>query len=245
MHYNARRRKALAVGAGLLFLASACSNGADGSGAASPGGNDEIDSGTIAMQGWPDVCEVFDPDAVTAQMHIEGYTEGPSHLGTTEGNFPGALKCNSSYDFPDYPDTEEWGELNGWMYMVLAPYGSSEEAADAYQASYDDAIRQLRERPEKEQVVDREIEGEWDRAAILSSVGAGNSTRVFYLKESYYVFIEIGYKPDPGVGDGLAYTDMDTFEDPTYEFTPPELADWFEAEYLPQLYTTISNKLEE
>ncbi len=246
MQITGNRRQRTAVGiVGLALLVSACSGGAaDSDGPTSE--ENEVDSTSSAIQGWTDVCEVLDPDALSEQLHIAEYDEGPNHLGMNEGNFPGALKCNFSFYFPDYSDDEsEDRDRNGWVYMVLAPYSGADEAADAYQDTYDDAAQQLRERPDKEQVVDREISGDWDRGAVLASVGSGNATRAMYLKDSYFVYIEIGYRPDPGVTDGLALSNMETFEDPTYEFTPPELADWFESEYLPGLDETITTKLEE
>jgi hypothetical protein len=200
------------------------------------------------MGAWtPDICEVFDPDAVTGQMHIEGYTEGPLTLGTTEGNYPGGLKCNSMYSFPevDFPEGYSETPLDGWLNMVLLPYASAEEAATAYQELYDDAAGDLHGQPADAQVVDESIEGDWDQGAILASVGVVSSTRVMYQKDTYMVFIEIGTDPDPGVSHGLSNTTIDTFEDPSYEFTPPELAEWFKSDYLPGLQETITAKLEE
>ncbi|GAB3219959.1 hypothetical protein GCM10027447_03710 [Glycomyces halotolerans] len=246
MQIIGNRRQLTAVGiVGLALFASACSGGSEGP--EGPAANEnEVDSTTSQIQGWTDVCEVFNPDALSEQLDIAEYSEGPNHIGMNEGNFPGALKCNFSFDFPEYPGAEHYGsDRGGWVYMVLAPYASAEEAADAYQTTYDDVAQQLHQRPEMEQVVDREISGEWDEGAVLASVGTGNTTRAMYLKDSYFVYIDIGYNPDPGVEEALSLKSMETFESPVYEFTPPELADWFESDYLPNLNETISSKLEE
>ncbi|GAB3219978.1 hypothetical protein GCM10027447_03760 [Glycomyces halotolerans] len=196
------RWKRTAIGVvGLVLFASACSGGS-GNSMVSEG--EQVDSTTSLMQGWTDVCEVFDPDALTDQLHIARYKEGPNHLGQWEGNFPGALKCNFSFDFPEYPEAEHYsGDRGGWVYMVLAPYSDAEEAADAYQATYEDVAQQLRERQEKEQVVDRAVYGDWDRCSIFASVGTGNNIRAMYLKDSYFVYIDVGYNPDPGVQEAL------------------------------------------
>jgi len=244
-------RGALIPGIALALAAAACTgdSGGDGDDPTSASSNESGGaSASDIMEGWTDAtCDIFNPDSVTDQLGIEAYTEGPSALGTTEGNFPGGLKCNSTFDFPDYEPEEGHSafDLNGWMYMVLLPYGSEDEAASAYQELYDDAASQVRERDEDEQAVDETIEGDWDQGAILASVGPGNSTRVMYQKDSYMVFIEIGYIPDPGVDAVLATKESDVFTNPTYDFTPPELAEWFKSDYLPGLQDTITTKLEE
>lgn len=241
-------RSVLIPGVALALAAAACSGSSGGNGDEATSGEDGGGTPSSIMSGWTDeICEVFNPDAVTEQLHIETYTEGPVELGTTEGNYPGGLKCNSMYDFPDYelPEGYSARELDGWLNMVLLPYASEDEAASAYQELYDDAAGDLHGQPEQAQVVDETITGDWDQGAILASVGPGNSTRVMYQKDTYMVFIEIGYKPDPGVERGLSNNTIDTFEDPTYEFTPPELAEWFKSDYLPGLQETITLKLEE
>lgn len=241
------RSRLFSVGlAGLLLAAAACSSGSGDSGDdSSDVEQNDVDSETSIMRGWSDVCEVFDPDAVSEQLHIADYDEPPVHLGANEGNFPGALKCNFSFNFPEYPDTEDAGDLNGHVYMALVPHNTAEEAASGYQTSYDSAADFLHEQSEDEQVVEREIDGDWDSGAIFANVGTETLTTAMYLKDSYLVLIEIGHKPDPGVSRALSRKDMETFGNPTYEFTPPELADWFETEYFPDLSETISSKLEE
>jgi hypothetical protein len=233
---------------GTVLALAACSGSPEDEGSSPGPEENDIDSVTTKMQNWTDICDVFDPDVVTAQLHIEAYTEGPNNLGLWEGNFPGGLKCNASYSFPDYPLPENASEqdLGGTMYMVLVPYGDSEEAALAYEDLYGGEAERVREQSEDQQVVDREIAGDWDRGALLGAVGSGlNRSTATYLKDSYLVFIQISYDVDPGVRQALFNTSVDTFADPTYEFTPVELADWFEEEYLPNLYQTITKKAEE
>lgn len=231
-----------AVLAATALLLSACTPGQSGEGAPVAASGPDYTS----ITGWTDTCEVFDVDAVTGQLHIAAYTDGPVSLGPWEGDYPGAVKCISFFDFPAYELPEGYSDqdLYGWMYQVLVPYGDVEEAAAAYQEMYDSAAAAFRDRPEREQVVDEVITGPWDEGAILASVGPGGAFRTFYRQESYVVLIEIGYLPDPGVQQGLALTTMDTFEAPTYEFTPPELADWFTADYLPGLDQAITARLE-
>ncbi|GAB3219966.1 hypothetical protein GCM10027447_03730 [Glycomyces halotolerans] len=43
----------------------------------------------------------------------------------------------------------------------------------------------------------------------------------------------------------MAFKNREPFENPVYEFTPPEIADWLESEYLPNLNETIINRLQE
>lgn len=238
-------RGGLVPGIALLMAAAACtanSGSGDDPTTAESGVNPDVSS----ITGWTDTCDVMDPDAVTAQLHIEGYTEGPDSLGTNEGDFPGSVKCNSFFDFPAYELPEGYAdqEMNGWLYQVVSPYNSAEEAAAAYQTLYDGAAEQLHGRPEEEQVVDEAIEGDWEQGAIFASVGSGNSTRAMYQSGTYVVFIEIGYIPDPGVQYALGRTTTDVFEDPTYEFTPPELAEWLASDYLPGVQESITAKLE-
>ncbi|THV30107.1 hypothetical protein [Glycomyces paridis] len=198
------------------------------------------------MASW-DACEVLDPDTVTAKLQIGEYTEGPVALGTNEGDFPGSIKCNSFYDYPadiEIPENSSKEELSGWLYQVLMPYGTPEEAAEGFQTLYDGAAEAVRERPEDEQSVDESIEGDWDQGAILASVGVGSSFRAIIQKGPYVVFIEVGGDPDPGIMNGLSYKDIETYDNPTYEYTPMDLADWMQSDYLPAVQETITAKLE-
>jgi hypothetical protein len=227
-----------ATGAAALLL-SGCSllgQGSDTSGDANgeDGGDNPVYN---EMTTW-NACEVLgNLQPITDEMGIQGYGSSTSAGGEPTvseiGNTldPESIGCNDLI----YLGSWEGLGMDGEIKVKIVPTESEDQAATAYE----DRVSAAESNSAKwTDVVNQEIGDPWDKGALVAGTGSAeaNWLEIVALDGQWVFHIQLNYATDYGVYGG---------SDPYYPFTNEELQAWFVDTYLPEVNTTINDRIAE
>ncbi|MFG3339717.1 hypothetical protein [Glycomyces sp. NPDC048151] len=231
-----------ATGAAALLL-SGCSlldRGSDSSGNANgeDGGSDNAVYNEMAS--W-NACEVLgNLQPITDEMGIEGYGSSSaaggeptvSEIGNTLD--PDSIGCNDliSISVPDeYASMMGGGEIK----VKIVPAEDEEQATTAYE---DRVAAAQSASAQGADAQSEEFGDPWDQGTLVSWIGSAESPNleVIALDGQWVFHIQLNYGADFGLrNEGT----------PAYQFTSEELNQWFVNTYLPEVNTTVNDRIAE
>jgi hypothetical protein len=183
-------------------------------------------------------CEVLgNLQPITDEMGIEGWggttatggEPGNSEIGNTLD--PEAIGCNGLVNLGDNEGLGAGGEIS----VKIIPAESEEEAT----AAYEDRVTSAEGASSQGSDAQSEEFGDpWDQGTIVSWIGAADSPYVEVIaRDGQWVFqIQLNHTNDLGLrGRG----------EPSLAFTSEELYQWFVDTYLPEVNTTVNDRIAE
>jgi hypothetical protein len=229
-------KRQLAALATAAFLLSGCS--LLGQGDDSSNSDDDSSDNAVynAMTTW-DACEVLNNlQPVTEYMDIQGYGS------SSAGGEPSTAKIGNTWD-PDaigcndliYLGSWESLGMDGEIKVKIVPTESEEQAT----ASYEDRVSAAEaESSQWTEVVNEEFSGPWESGALLAGTGSAekNMVEIVARDEQWVFHIQLYFATDYGIYGG---------SEPYYPFTNEELRAWFVDTYLPEVNTSVNDRIVE
>ena len=244
-------RRSIAGAAGVVLLAlSAC---------AAMGGSKGADGGfadiTNQVGAW-DMCKVLSIDSVYERTNAVGYISDPAHIGLGSASNSEAISCSAMLESPL---TDEDRNVSYDALLSVFPGKSTEHVDDMWEIRQGGFFRDTVENNSRgltvdDLVIDKDIEGAWDRGhayAIFGTEGeaAGQpgSMIVNVRTENYMVELYMHLPDDPAKTQAARYElspeEVDSRTSLTFDRV--EFANWVVDEHIHEMFEAVTDALED